>query len=112
MSEVDLQHSSVKRKYNDLSLDLNLDQVTADEAWTNYENIQLKYTLEVRKRRVWLVHLFHCHSGYQVFKAPDLTKLIKTAVDLVLISFGEHFVYICFAASDFKTLAEVDQTVA
>lgn len=50
MSEVDLQHSSVRRKYNDLSLDLNLDQVTADEAWSNYENIQLKYTLEVRKR--------------------------------------------------------------
>lgn len=79
MSEVDLQHSSVRRKYNDLSLDLNLDQVTADEAWSNYENIQLKYTLEVRHRRVllfWLVHLFHCHSGYQECLAPDLTRLI------------------------------------
>ncbi|KAK8737179.1 hypothetical protein OTU49_004828 [Cherax quadricarinatus] len=37
---------SVKRKYTDLSLDLNLDQAAADEAWTSYENIQLKYTLE------------------------------------------------------------------
>ncbi|KAG7174815.1 retinoblastoma 1-like [Homarus americanus] len=45
MSEIDI-HSSVKRKYNDLSLDLNLDQATADEAWNNYENIQLKYILE------------------------------------------------------------------
>ncbi|KAK4301850.1 hypothetical protein Pmani_026025 [Petrolisthes manimaculis] len=48
MSEVvvDVEDSSVRRRYNDLSLDLNLDQVTADEAWTNYQNIQLKYTLE------------------------------------------------------------------
>lgn len=38
---------TIKRKYNDLSLDLNLDQVTADEAWANYDNIKLKYTLEV-----------------------------------------------------------------
>lgn len=45
MSETDI-NSSVKRRYNDLSLDLNLDQATADEAWNNYENIQLKYTLE------------------------------------------------------------------
>lgn len=47
MSDSDLG-SSVRRRYTDLSLDLNLDQVTADEAWNNYENIQLKYTLEVR----------------------------------------------------------------
>ncbi|MPC38200.1 Retinoblastoma-like protein 1 [Portunus trituberculatus] len=46
MTESD-SNSSIKRKYNDLSLDLNLDQVTADEAWANYENIKLKYTLEV-----------------------------------------------------------------
>ncbi|XP_027226820.2 retinoblastoma-like protein 1 [Penaeus vannamei] len=45
MSDTDLG-SSVRRRYTDLSLDLNLDQVTADEAWNNYENIQLKYTLE------------------------------------------------------------------
>ncbi|KAK7075859.1 Retinoblastoma-like protein 1 [Halocaridina rubra] len=45
MSE-EIVQSSVKRRYIDLSLDLNLDQITSDEAWTNYENIQLKYTLE------------------------------------------------------------------
>ncbi|XP_064097871.1 retinoblastoma-like protein 1 [Macrobrachium nipponense] len=38
--------TSVRRKYVDLSLDLNLDAFTSDEAWSNYENIQLKYTLE------------------------------------------------------------------
>lgn len=47
MTESD-SNLSIKRKYNDLSLDLNLDQVTADEAWANYENIKLKYSLEVR----------------------------------------------------------------
>lgn len=52
MSETDI-NSSVKRRYNDLSLDLNLDQATADEAWNNYENIQLKYTLEVRYGLFW-----------------------------------------------------------
>lgn len=55
---------ATKRKYNDLSLDLNLDQVTADEAWANYDNIKLKYTLEVSLASVlpvtclcYLVHL-------------------------------------------------------
>lgn len=49
---------AIKRKYNDLSLDLNLDQVTADEAWANYDNIKLKYTLEVGLASVcYLVHL-------------------------------------------------------
>ncbi|XP_050730623.1 retinoblastoma-like protein 1 [Eriocheir sinensis] len=44
---------ATKRKYNDLSLDLNLDQVTADEAWANYDNIKLKYTLE-GEQLTWL----------------------------------------------------------
>uniref|UniRef100_A0A0P4WAI6 Retinoblastoma-like protein 1 n=1 Tax=Scylla olivacea TaxID=85551 RepID=A0A0P4WAI6_SCYOL len=52
MTESD-SDSSIKRKYNDLSLDLNLDQVTADEAWANYKNIKLKYTLE-GEQLTWL----------------------------------------------------------
>lgn len=66
MSDTDLG-SSVRRRYTDLSLDLNLDQVTADEAWNNYENIQLKYTLEVRFVRcaVALVGIWDCRPWTQ-----------------------------------------------
>ena len=39
--------AEVKQRYQGLCLDLNLDQTTADEAWLNYENINVKYTLEV-----------------------------------------------------------------
>ena len=38
--------AEVKQRYQGLCLDLNLDQTTADEAWSNYENINVKYTLE------------------------------------------------------------------
>lgn len=62
MTESD-SNSSIKRKYNDLSLDLNLDQVTADEAWANYENIKLKYTLEVGQTGVCFGWCTCCLEG-------------------------------------------------
>ncbi|XP_076033426.1 retinoblastoma-like protein 1 [Oratosquilla oratoria] len=45
MSETETQ-TGIRRRFQDLSLDLNLDQITADEAYSNYESVQLKYTLE------------------------------------------------------------------
>ena len=37
----------VRKKYIDLTLDLNLDTKTAEDAWKSYEIIKQSYTLEV-----------------------------------------------------------------
>lgn len=37
----------VRKKYQDLTLDLNLDTATAEEAWSDYLYIRQSYTLEV-----------------------------------------------------------------
>ncbi|KAF2348521.1 Retinoblastoma-associated protein A-box, partial [Trinorchestia longiramus] len=34
------------KEFQDLVLDLNLDQATADEAWSNYETLKLRYVME------------------------------------------------------------------
>uniref|UniRef100_A0A6A7FZ97 Retinoblastoma-like protein 2 n=1 Tax=Hirondellea gigas TaxID=1518452 RepID=A0A6A7FZ97_9CRUS len=36
----------VNGRFQDLVLDLNLDQITADEAWRNYETLKLRYAME------------------------------------------------------------------
>ena len=74
MTEID-SNSSIKRKYNDLSLDLNLDQVTADEAWANYENIKLKYTLEVCN--AWV-----CLGSCTCYLHPCLCLFVSTFAGL------------------------------
>lgn len=44
MAQVD---NEVNKRFQDLVLDLNLDQVTAEEAWKNYETLKLRYVMEV-----------------------------------------------------------------
>ena len=46
MSQADSDESTYKL-FQDLVLDLNLDQATADEAWNNYETLKLRYVMEV-----------------------------------------------------------------
>lgn len=57
MAQVD---NEVNKRFQDLVLDLNLDQVTAEEAWKNYETLKLRYVMEVSILLPYFIFVIMC----------------------------------------------------
>ena len=76
----------VKLEFDDVCIELNIDQETKDNAWESYMMIYNDYVLEVRKNGVILSHI----TSYCPFFVPSLSLFVVSLSFLCLFFLRLH----------------------